>query len=463
MSEPDQAKPLSVSAITAIIRDRIEHATGGAVTVEGEVSNYSSPAGSHHLYFAIKDESALLNVTFFATAQARQGQVPAFKNGDKVLVTGGLTLFPPQGRYQLNAARVELAGQGDLLAKFDILKRKLYAEGVCDPSRKKPLPRLPKRIGVVTALNGAALRDILQIISRRYANLQVVIAPARVQGQGAAEEIAASIARLNAWSKLSPDNAIDAMIVGRGGGSLEDLWCFNEELVARAVIASEIPIISAVGHEPDIAITDFVADLRAPTPSAAAELICGRKEDYVKDLAQYDLRLLKAMRQGYRVARDNLRRLQGSALFRDPLHALNVATQKLDTLAMRLDQAVSLALAKKENRLNQTAATFEACKNSVLPAVQAHLQKQDTQLTYLVQLTLQKHHQRIVQAHARLMDLSPFTVLSRGYSMTTLDDGSIVRSADSLQQGQQIHTRLATGTVLSTVETTQPTASPVGN
>ena len=335
---------LSVSGATAIIKDRLDDLP--RMTVEGEVSNLRPPNASGHLYFTLGDAAARLNVTFFAFRQKAQGAVPPFANGGKVRVTGKISLYAPHGSYQLNAERLELAeGPGDLLQRFEALKRKLFAEGLCDPARKRPLPRLPRRVGIVTAPTGAAIRDILNILGRRYPNLHILIAPCRVQGPEAAAEIAAAVALLNrAFGPGSPE-PLDALIVGRGGGSLEDLWPFNEEVVARAVAASKIPVISAVGHEPDVAITDFVADLRAPTPSAAAELLCGRKEDFERALADAKGRLLKALRVAWAAARAELRRHEASALFRDPLHYLENRAQRLDAQEARLSRALEGALA----------------------------------------------------------------------------------------------------------------------
>ena len=326
---------LSVSGATAIIKDRLDDLP--RMTVEGEVSNLRPPNASGHLYFTLGDDSAKLNVTFFSFRQKEQGAVPRFENGGKVRVTGRINLYAPHGSYQLNAERLEACGgTGELLLRFEALKRKLFAEGLCDPARKRPLPRLPRRVGIVTAPTGAAVRDILNILARRFPNLHIILAPCRVQGPEATEEIARAIELLNAHFGPASPEPMDAMIVGRGGGSLEDLWCFNEERVARAVVASRIPVISAVGHEPDVAITDFVADLRAPTPSAAAELICGRKEEFEKALHDAKDRLLKAMRVGYADARNAVRRHEGSALFRDPLHCLENRAQRTDALEARL-------------------------------------------------------------------------------------------------------------------------------
>ena len=343
MPEPNP-RVLSVSAATAIIKDRLEDLP--RMTVEGEVSNLRPPNASGHLYFTLGDDRAKLNVTFFAMRQRAQGDVPRFGNGSKLRVTGTIALYPPHGSYQLNALRVDLAdGAGELLLRFEALRRRLLAEGLCDPARKRRLPRLPRRVAKVNAPTGPANRDNQNILARRYPDLHILVAPCRVQGPEAAEEIARAIETLNAHFGPDSPEPVDAMIVGRGGGSLEDLWPFNEERVARAVAASRIPVISAVGHEPDVAITDFVADLRAPTPSAAAELLCGCKEDFRRALADAKDRLIKALRVAYAAARAELRRHEAAPLLRDPLRCLETRAQALDALDARLAHAADRAQA----------------------------------------------------------------------------------------------------------------------
>ena len=350
---------VGVSHITAIIADRMDDLP--PFTVEGEVSNARPPNASGHLYFTLGDEKAKLNAAFFAYRQRQQGDVPKFQNGDKVRATGRIAVYPPHGSYHLAVEHLELcSGIGELKQKFEALKKKLEDEGLCDPSRKRRLPILPKRIGIVTAATGAAIRDILSILDRRFPNLHILVASCRVQGEGAAQEIADGIRLLNRHFGPDSDQPMDAMIVGRGGGSMEDLWCFSEEPVARAIAASRIPVISAVGHEPDISISDFVADLRAPTPSAAAELLCGQKETLENELTEKKDRLLKALRAGYRESRDTIRRIESSALFREPLRQLEDASMRTDGYddRMRLSMQSVLREAQENIRRYEGSALF---------------------------------------------------------------------------------------------------------
>ncbi len=441
---------LSVSGATAIIKDRLDDLP--RMTVEGEVSNLRPPNASGHLYFTLGDAAARLNVTFFAFRQKAQGAVPPFANGGKVRVTGRISLYAPHGSYQLNAERLELAeGPGDLLQRFEALKRKLFAEGLCDPARKRPLPRLPRRVGVVTAPTGAAIRDILNVLGRRYPNLHILIAPCRVQGPEAAAEIAAAVALLNrAFGPGSPE-PLDAMIVGRGGGSLEDLWPFNEEVVARAVAASGIPVISAVGHEPDVAITDFVADLRAPTPSAAAELICGRKEDFERALADARERLLKALRVAWAAARADLRRHASSALFRDPLHYLENRAQRLDAQETRLSRSLEGALGAAQRRLSARELALERAGAAAFPRAQRRLADRAQRLGFALTQALDRRAAALAARAAKLGALDPFAVLRRGYALAADAAGRVLTDPAQARPGDRLTLTLAKGTLAATV------------
>ena len=257
---------LTVSQLTTRVKRELENQIG-QVWVEGEITNLRAQA-SGHCYFTIKDESTQLSCVLFRGTRAPQREL--MEDGQKVVLHGDLTVYEPRGQYQLIVQKVELQGVGELQAKFEKLKLKLKAEGLFDPETKQKLPRYPQRMGIVTSLSGAALRDVLHVIRRRQPSLQIVLVASRVQGQGAEDEIAKGIQQLNKWSERQP---LDLILITRGGGSLEDLWAFNEEALARAIFASDIPIVSAVGHEIDFTISDFVADVRAATPSAAAEII----------------------------------------------------------------------------------------------------------------------------------------------------------------------------------------------
>ncbi len=434
----------SVSGATAIIKDRLEDLR--PMTIEGEVSNLRPPNASGHLYFTLGDDGAKLNATFFAFRQQAQGKVPTFGNGGRVRVTGRITLYAPHGSYQLNVERLETVdGTGLLLQRFEELKRKLYAEGLCSAERKRALPKLPRRVGIVTAPTGAAVLDVLNILSRRSPNLHIVVAPCRVQGPEATEEIARAIELLNAH--FGPDSAepLDAMIVGRGGGSLEDLWCFNEERVARAVAASRIPVISAVGHEPDVAITDFVADLRAPTPSAAAELICGRTEDFARALAEAKERLLNALRAGYREARTTLRRYESSALFRDPLQILESRAQRMDALEARLKHALITATINAQRRLMQKTVALERLGGTIQPRAKQRLSELNLRMAFALQRALDAKRTALTTVSARLEAYNPAAVLARGYALATDAEGRVLTDAAQVQAGDAVTIRLAAG------------------
>ena len=446
------AQPLvrCVSEVTAIIKDRLDELP--LLTVEGEVSNFHPPNASGHLYFSLSDEKAKLNAAFFAFRQKAQPDLPAFKNGDKIRATGRISVYAPHGSYHLNVERVERCdGIGELLQRFEALKRKLYAEGLCDASSKRPLPQLPKRIGVVTAATGAAIRDILNILSRRFPNLHIIVAPCRVQGPEAAPEIAAGIALLN--KHFGPDSAepMDAMIVGRGGGSYEELWPFNEEIVARAVVASKIPVISAVGHEPDVAITDFVADLRAPTPSAAAELICGRKEDFERRLLDARERLIKALRVSYAEARNRVQRYAASALFRDPIHVLERYAQQVDALEDRLRFAQERTLSEAKQHVREAQLRLEQAGNVLFLKARQTLAEASTCLEMMLQRRMAQCSERLTSQTATLKAMDPTAVLKRGYALVSDADGHIVTDAADVNHGDPLTIRLATSTLTATV------------
>lgn len=446
------AQPLarSVSDVTAIIKDRLDNLQ--PFTVEGEVSNLHPPNASGHLYFSLTDEKAKLNAAFFAFRQKAQPDLPSFKNGDKIRATGRISVYAPHGSYHLNVERVERCdGVGELLQRFESLKRKLYAEGLCDPSRKRSLPLLPKRIGVVTAATGAAIRDILNILSRRFPNLHIIVAPCRVQGPEAAPEIAAGIALLN--RHFGPDSAepMDAMIVGRGGGSLEELWPFNEEIVARAVVASRIPVISAVGHEPDVAITDFVADLRAPTPSAAAELICGRKEDFERQLADKRERLIKALRVSYVESRNRVQRYEASVLFRDPSRMLERYALQIDALEDRLGFAQERLLAEAQRQVREAQLRLEQAGNVLFLKARQALSVSSNRLEMALQRSTAQLSAHLNSQMATLKAVDPTAVLNRGYALVSDAEGHIVTDAADVANGDPLTIRLAASTLTATV------------
>lgn len=415
-----QRKVYRVSELTRLIRMTLEDEFG-TVWVEGELSNVHAHT-SGHVYFTLKDETAQIQAALFR--RERQQVRFELKDGLKVRVLGDVTAYEARSQYQIIVRHMEPLGRGDLQEAFERLKKKLQAEGLFDAARKKRLPLLPRRIGIVTSPTGAAIRDMLNILSRRFPNVYVLIAPVKVQGEGAAEEIAAAIDLLNARGGL------DVLIVGRGGGSLEDLWAFNEEIVARAIARSKIPIISAVGHEIDFTISDFVADLRAPTPSAAAELVVRPKAEFEAELRHWAQRLSRALRQRVLELRNRLLRAERSDVFRAPRHVVRNQRQRVESLAAALRREIRHELERRQQRLDELAA----------------------RLPRLAQRSLEAQRQRLKRGEVALTALNPRRVLERGYSITRRKrDQLVVRSADEVMPGESVLTLLARGWVESNV------------
>lgn len=415
----DRRRVYQVGELALRIKATLEDEVG-SVWVEGEVSGYKQVA-SGHMYFDLKDETALINCCLFRGSQ--RGLRTALANGQKVRAQGEVTSYPPRSNYQLIVRAVEAAGQGSLQEQFEQLKARLAAEGLFAAARKRPLPRLPRHIGIVTSLTGAAVRDMLSVLGRRFPNLHIVIAPVRVQGAGAAEEIAAAVDLLNQRTDL------DVLIVGRGGGSIEDLWAFNEEVVARALARSRLPVISAVGHETDFTISDFVADLRAPTPSAAAELVVRPKADLEQAVAEQQRRLAQALRAHTLGWRNRFTRAAGSYVFREPQHLLQHYRQRVDTLGQALRTQLTRAFRDRQQRADEA----------------------QLRLAHAMQLVTQARRADLRRLTAHLRALSPLAVLDRGYSITRRGD-RVVRQASDVQPGDRLETRVAGGAVVSVVE-----------
>jgi len=423
-------KVLSVSELTAQVKRLLEQSVG-QVWVTGEVTNLRAQA-SGHIYFTLKDAGAQLSCVLFRGAAVAQRELLA--DGRKVLLQGDVTVYEARGQYQLIVRAVELQGVGALQIAFEKLKLKLAAEGLFAPERKRPLPKYPQCIGLVTSPTGAAIRDVLHVVRRRNPGLEIILVPCRVQGEGAAEEIAAAIRLLNEFS-LFPDcrsSTLDLILVTRGGGSLEDLWAFNEEAVARAIFESSLPVVSAVGHEIDFTISDFVADVRAATPSAAAEIIT---EDVFASR-----RLVVELTQ--RMARAHPRR------------RMNELLQRLDDLQTGLQRSM-----KQGTKDRQVACQNLATRLLRVRPVQLLKQRRETLTMSLRRLRerahvhLQNGRNRFEAAEARLRLLGPEQVLARGYSIT-MDAGSgrIVRRAKDARSGQKLKTRVKEGEIRSVVE-----------
>ena len=412
-----------------------------SVWVEGEISNFTAH-GSGHWYFTLKDDGASLSSAMFRGSNSRVRFRP--EHGMAVLCRGRLSLYPPHGRTQLIVDRMEPRGVGALQAAFEQLRARLEAEGLFDASRKRRLPFLPACIGVVTSPTGAALRDVLRVLYARYQPLEVILAPSRVQGDGAAEEVAAALDLLNT------DGRADVIICGRGGGSLEDLWAFNEETVARAIVRSRIPVISAVGHEVDVTIADMVADRRAATPSNAAEIAVPVRAELDATLDELQQRLATAWDRGARRRREVQQRLRRHLV--DPRRYLQIQSQRRDELDGRLAGAHQRHLGDLADRLRGLVQRLEAgspvqrivVERRNLRAVREALVRSGQHLYALKVGSLQ-------QAAGRLDALSPLAVLERGYAITTREGVPLTAAAD-VEPGERVDVRLHRGALVCTVE-----------
>jgi exodeoxyribonuclease VII large subunit len=437
---------LTVSTLTQLIRFRLEEAFPD-VWVEGEISNLRIPS-SGHLYLTLKDESSQVRAVIFRSKGQSLKFVPL--DGMHVLCRGQVSVYEPRGEYQLIITEMEPRGIGALQKAFEQLKERLRKEGLFDPTRKRPLPVLPRRIGIVTSPTGAAIRDILKVLRRRFANVEILINPVPVQGEGAAGAIAAAIEELNELS--ASGGGLDVIIVGRGGGSLEDLWAFNEEAVARAIVASGIPIITAVGHEVDYTIADFVADLRAPTPSAAAEMVIQSKKELLDRIGSWMDRLKGAMRFGLEILRSNLQRQIGT--LRDPRRAIEAYFLRLDELESRLGHGVRNTLRHHQKRWGH----FDSGLSYQSPIERmrrigvglAHtLMRFQQGVGYI----LKNRRARLSETMGRLDSLSPLAVLKRGYSLTyRLPEMRLVREAGTVSKGDQVRVRLSQGALICGVD-----------
>ena len=448
-----QPTVLSVTELTQGIKRHLE-SRFGFIRVSGEISNHRQQA-SGHAYFVLKDATAQLGCVLFRS-QSAASRVP-LRDGLKVILGGELTVYEPQGKYQLRVSSVELEGIGALQAAFERLKARLQAEGLFDAARKRPIPPFPRRVGLVTSPTGAAIRDVLHVVGRRFAGLEFVLVPVRVQGEGAAPQIAEAIGSLNAWERAHP-GSLDVILVTRGGGSLEDLWAFNEEVVARAIAASTVPVISAVGHEIDFTIADLVADLRAATPSAAGELLTAGYVEAVGRLsvAARRLRVLTArtiLTWGQR-AESWVLRLER----RHPRRQLETRIQQLDDTTAALARGVGRGVRDASSQVSSVVSRLLARRPQVV------LQRDRRRLLEVqrrLAAAMSRHRDRLWSRSDRaaqsLRLLSPLQVLERGYSLTfDPSTGQLVRRVEGLRSGQRLQTRLANGLVDSVVEQVTP-------
>ena len=451
--EPAPLKPrvFSVSEVTKAVRGVIESAFD-EVWIEGEVSNFRQQASGHQ-YFTLKDAGAQLPCVLFARGGAWRKTV-ALQDGMLVQARGKLTVYEARGQYQLNVSIVQAAGAGLLQAKFEALKRKLAAEGLFDADRKRELPQFPRAVGIVTSPTGAALRDMLNVLTRRAPWLRVIVSPARVQGDGAAAEITRALDDLNqiAARAIAP---VDVIVLARGGGSIEDLWEFNDESLARAIAASALPVVSAVGHEIDFTIADFVADLRTPTPSAAAELIVPDTTELLRMLGEHAAFLHRRVAAAIETSRMHLAGLLRSGLFREPARQLEQAEQRTDLADQSLRRAVESRLAEIAQRLDTLASRLRQHRpDQILALHRQRIGSVATALAERFQQRLRQEKDRLARAGDMLRLLSPEHTIGRGYTITTAADGTVVRATADAAPGGELHTRLRDGTLISVVRAT---------
>ena len=436
-----ERKIYSVAEINRKARMVLESGIG-EIWVEGELSRVTIHS-SGHWYFTLKDESAAVSCAMFRNDNARVTFRP--KDGMKVQLHARPSVFESSGRYQLIAAEMEEAGKGNLQEQFEKLKARLAAEGLFDAERKRALPLLPRKIGIVTSPTGAAIRDIINVVTRRFPNIGILLVPVKVQGAGSEQGIAKAIDYLNTRDD------IDVMIVGRGGGSIEDLWNFNEEVVARAIARSGIPVISAVGHEIDFTISDFVADVRAPTPSAAAELAVREKAELEDMIALCDRRLrhsLRTMVQDYRL---RLNRQVHSYVFREPGYLVRQYRQNIRSMEIRMADLLELGAQRRTHRLESANTRMSHLLLSSVQQAHQHIDELGMTMRHRVERKAEGDRQRLQRLEGQLRMLNPLAVLGRGYSLTRKPDGTVIRSAAAVNIGDEVVTQFADGKIFSNV------------
>lgn len=410
MSRPE---PLSVSALTARIKDLLEEQVG-EVSVAGEISNFRRQA-SGHCYFTLKDEGSQIPCALFKGSAARLGLQPA--DGVKVVAHGEVSVYEPRGAYQLIVRGLEPLGKGDLHQRFEELKKKLQAEGLFEESRKRLIPEFVERVGIITSPTGAAVRDVIHVLQRRCPRIALTVFGVKVQGEGAAEEVAEAIAEMGRRD-------FDVLLVVRGGGSLEDLWSFNEEIVARAVAASPVPVISGVGHETDFTICDFAADLRAPTPSAAAEMVSRPDADWQEEVESLGERLESAVRDVLEEKKRRIGELAGSYVFREPGKMVEMSAQRVDELAVQLQRGLGNAWRYRKQMAEVLLQRWGALRP---------------------ERRVRELFLRMQAAADRLRVLGPDETLKRGYTLVQSPDGKLVRHVAAAKKQSELVVRFSDG------------------
>jgi exodeoxyribonuclease VII large subunit len=445
-----ERRSLTVSELTARIRDLLAK-NFVDVLVQGEISNCRE-AQSGHIYFTLKDDKAQVKCVWFR--QQMRGVKFRPEDGLKVTVRGSIGVYESRGEYQIYVETIDPAGRGALQLAFEQLKRKLEAEGLFGAKNKKPLPRLPRRIGLITSPKGAAVRDVVRILRRRFPNVRLMLVPVRVQGEGAAGEIARAVRFFNQQQN------VDVLIVARGGGSMEDLWAFNEEVVARAIFESLIPVISGVGHETDFTIADFVADVRASTPSAAAEIVVQTRREFDEHVVRLQRALGEQLRYRISVLSRRVHELGARRGFRRPLDLLRQRRQRSDEMTARLAQGLRQRLELSRRRFtvaHMRIASFDF--RMKIAAMRLRVERRSAELGVRAERMLRAKRERIERLRLQLQERGPLKVLERGYAIVTDAAGNVLRSADQVSIGNAVAIRLHKGEVGAEVKSKKPMAS----
>lgn len=437
-------KIFSVSELTFSIKKRLE-SEFAFLCVKGEISNFKAQ-GSGHLYFTLKDENAQLSVAMFRGDASKLKQLP--KNGDKVIVQGEISVYPPRGNYQLIIRKLQFEGVGELLLRFHELKESLEKRGWFSNEHKKPLPPFPKTIGVITSPTGSVIQDIVHVLSRRYSGFHLVLNPVRVQGEGAAAEIAQAIHEMNAY------NVADLLIVGRGGGSLEDLWPFNEEMVAEAIFHSKIPVISAVGHETDVTLADYVADVRAPTPSAAAEIALSEKSAHLNHLSVARKRATQFLKGKLDTYRAHLSGISRHPLLASAQTLLAPKTQAIDEVASAIDHHIHSTLQEKKLALLALKRGIHALNPiSQVANWKDKIVRIQHQLHHTIRTNLSVRKERLLQLSSHMQGIDPRNLFKKGYCVLFSENReSLILSAKSIKQHDTMLIMMHDGEITATVD-----------
>ncbi|MBI1750523.1 MAG: exodeoxyribonuclease VII large subunit [Acidobacteria bacterium] len=441
-----ERKTWTVTELTARIRDLLAGEFTG-IRVEGEISNFKQ-AQSKHIYFTLKDAKAQIRcVCFYNHARLLKFRP---EDGLHVTVRGSVSVYEARGEYQIYVEQIEPVGLGALQLAFEQLKKKLAAEGLFDAARKKPLPMLPQRIGIVTSPSGAALRDFLRILRKRFPNVHVVIYPVRVQGDAAKKDIVEALKYLN---RKPVGGGVDVIILARGGGSLEDLWAFNEEIVARAIAESNIPIISAIGHETDFTIADFVADVRASTPSNAAEIVVRARQEFLAQIAGFEQQLVQHMRYRLLEWRHQVQELATHPGFRRLEDLLHQGQQRLDEITTRMAELLLRRIQRVRQRFTVAQTRIAAFDlRGRIPPLRLRLEQRESDLRARMERLLTAQRQRLDRLMLQLDERSPLRVLERGYAIVTDAGGAVVRDAAQVALGDEIALQLHRGRLAAEVK-----------